>query len=502
MLRANGSWLLCIGLLVTACGDDDGIKLSDSGSAATASDAGTSDAAIRSLDGSVQPLDAGLREHDTRVFTVDAATLPFTALPMASAETDRWSGVLDGAGYRIEVPKSWNGTLVMYAHGFRGQIPDLSVTNPSIRRRLIEGGYAWAASSYAANYYDVRAGVEDTNKLALSFTRIAADNGRMLAEPTKRYIIGHSMGGHVTGAAIEAETARTAKNKVHYDAALPMCGVLGDLELFNYYAGFQAASYYYAKVPFPTAVVADFTPVRTQIASALFTTYPSVPTPAGETFRDLVRNLTGGARPMFDVGFATDSNWGALWTTYDKDGTVDGILTMPISNTEGVTYQLDADPAVSADEQTLNKEIKRLDGKPELANPLRTDGLRWVPLVNGEFDIPVVTLHTLGDLFVPFSMEQYYRQRATAKGNGERLVQRAIRGSSHCEFTVAEQVDAFDALVKWEREGVKPDGDEVLDRSVVANENYGCKFTRNTLGPDDQAVLATVRAAAHACPAP
>lgn len=501
MGRANGSWLLLLGLLLMACGDDDGGRqLSDSGSAATAGDGGTVAAAGHQLDGSLASLDAGLRVEDTRTFTVDAATLPFTALPMASAETDRWSGVLDGAGYRVEVPKNWNGTLVMYAHGFRGGIPNLTVSNPSIRRRLIEGGYAWAASSYSANYYDVRAGIEDTNKLALAFTRIAAENGRTLVEPTKRYIMGHSMGGHVTGAAIEAETARTAKNKVHYDAALPMCGVVGDLELFNYYAGFQAASYYYSKVPFPTMTVADFMPVRTQILGALFSSYPSALTPAGETFRSFVRNLTGGARPMFDLGFAVDSNWAALWTTYNTDGTVDGVLTMPISRTEGVEYQLDSDPALSADERTLNQEIKRLDGKPELANPLRSDGLRWVPLVNGEFDIPVVTLHTLGDLFVPFSMEQFYRQRATMKGNGERLVQRAIRGSTHCEFTVAEQVDAFDALVKWEREGVKPDGDEVLDRSVIASDTYGCKFTRNALGLDDSPALATARAAAPACP--
>ncbi|MEY4508347.1 MAG: hypothetical protein RLZZ450_469 [Pseudomonadota bacterium] len=112
----------------------------------------------------------------------------------------------------------------------------------------------------------------------------------------------------------------------------------------------------------------------------------------------------------------------------------------------------------------------------------------------------MLSLHTLGDLFVPFSMEQYYRQRAVAKGNGERLVQRAIRGTGHCEFTIAEQVEAFDALVKWEKEGVKPEGDEVLDRAVLANDSYGCKFTKNGLGADDAPTLAAVRAAAPACP--
>jgi hypothetical protein len=247
--------------------------------------------------------------------------------------------------------------------------------------------------------------------------------------------------------------------------------------------------------------VADFMPVRAQLVSALFTSYPSALTAPGVTFRSLVRNLTGGARPMFDQGFGVEASWSSVWTTYNQDGTVNGILTMPISNTVGVEYQLDSDPALSAEERALNQEIKRVDGKPELANPVRSDSLRWVPLINGEFTIPVLTLHTLGDLFVPFSMEQLYRRRAESKGNGERLVQRAIRGSGHCEFTVAEQVDAFDALVRWEREGVKPLGDEVLDRAVVANDSYGCAFTKNAIGPDDQPALATLRGAAPACPA-
>ena len=71
----------------------------------------------------------------------------------------------------------------MYAHGYAGTGEFLGISNPSIRRHLIENGYAWAASSYRANYYDVRAGVEDTNALALAFNRIAADNGRALKKP-------------------------------------------------------------------------------------------------------------------------------------------------------------------------------------------------------------------------------------------------------------------------------------------------------------------------------
>lgn len=158
----------------------------------------------------------------------------FAALAGSPVATDRWTGVLGGAAYRIEVPQSgWNGQLVMWTHGYRGTGPELTVDTPLMRRYLLDKGYAWAASSYSKNYYDVRAGVEDTNALALAFTRIAAERGRPLAAPRKIFITGISMGGHIVAAAVQAETQATAVNEVRYDGAMPLCGVLGDIELFN-----------------------------------------------------------------------------------------------------------------------------------------------------------------------------------------------------------------------------------------------------------------------------
>src|SRR5690606_35152546 len=96
---------------------------------------------------------------------VDEDSLPFEALPGATA----YWGTLAGSGYRIEVPDDWNGDLVMYAHGFRGTGPRLFVSNPRIREHLIENGYAWAASSYAANGYVPGQGAKDTQLLAQRF---------------------------------------------------------------------------------------------------------------------------------------------------------------------------------------------------------------------------------------------------------------------------------------------------------------------------------------------
>ena len=100
-----------------------------------------------------------------------------------------------------------------------------------------------------------------------------------------------------------------------------------------------------------------------------------------------------------------------------------------------------------------------------------------VPVVNGTPDVPVLTLHDIGDFFVPFSMEQIYANRVAAAGRSDLLVQRAIRGVDHCDFTGPELVRGFLDLVNWVENGVRPPGDNVTDPSVVADPNFGCKFT-------------------------
>ncbi|MBB1604844.1 S9 family peptidase [Variovorax sp. UMC13] len=426
---------------------------------------------------------------------VDPTAKTFAAMTAAGdtvdpATTSRWAGVLGGAAYRVEVPANWNGKLVMYAHGYAGEGNALAVTNPSIRRYLIANGYAWAASSYSKNYYDVRVGVEDTNALALAFNQIAAANGRTLASPTRTYITGHSMGGHITAAAIEDEALATARNKVRYNGAVPMCGVLGDTELFDYFAGAQVTAQAIAGVaknPFR-----NWGDVQAQVTTALFTQFPTAPvgtTALGNRYKSVLKNLTGGERPLFDLSLAYGGSFSAVWGVFGRDGTVNGILNKDLVDTRRFTYTIDNDTAGSA---ALNAAALQVTGQPD-ANRLRRDGLRWIPVANGEFRIPVVTLHTLGDLYVPFSMEQIYKKRVAAKGNDGWLVQRAIRGLTHCDFTVAEQVEAFDAMVKWERDGVKPAGDDVLTATTVAQPTYGCTFTRNTVGGDDAASTGQLR---------
>ncbi|HQP66847.1 MAG TPA: alpha/beta hydrolase [Quisquiliibacterium sp.] len=462
-------------------------------------------AALAACGGGDGPEPEETRAQDSRTFTADATAKTFA--PMAAAPgdvvdmstTSRWAGVLGNAAYRVEVPANWNGKLVMYAHGYRGTGAALTVSDPSIRRHLIQNGYAWAASSYSTNYYDVRTGVEDTNALANEFTKIAAANQRTLAAPSRIYIMGHSMGGHVVGAAIDAEAASTANNRTRYHGAVPMCGVMGDTELFNQFAAMQVTAQ--ALAGFPTNPFTKWSDISAQVTSALFTTFPSAPTATGLAYLSVLQNITGGVRPMFEQGIAFGGSFPSAWGTFGGDGTISGILNRNVLDTRAYTYTVTGDAAASA---ALNAAVLKVAPDAD-ANRLRRDGLRWIPAVNGDFKIPVVSIHTLGDLFVPFSMQQTFQRRVAAKGNSAWLVQRAIRGASHCDFTIAEQVAAFEDMARWEREGVKPSGDDVVTPATVAAPTYGCAYTNNTLGPDDGATVRALRqgilGSSPACPA-
>jgi hypothetical protein len=386
-------------------------------------------------------------------YFVDETKLPFDAL--AGTVTTRLWGVQGGAGYRVEVPANWNGELVLYAHGFRGGGLELTVSNPPIRRYLIDHGYAWAASSYATNGYDVTQGVKDTHDLGTRF------NG-LVGNPSRVYFTGTSMGGHITGVAIEQYPNA-------YAGAMPMCGVMGDNKLFDYFVENHLIAHQLAGLDVPFPFPADYsTTIVPQLRTLFGTPFPSTLTPLGQTYANVVENLSGGDRPMFDPGFRfapTGGNFLLAQGVSSAAGTRTNVDTV---------YQIDSDPALSAEELALNAGILRIDLDPQFRHK---QGLAAVPAIAGRLPIPVLSMHTLGDLFVPFSMEQIYARRAAANGDADRLVTRAIRDINHCGFATSEMEHGFADLVKWVANGVKPAGDDILTPAVVANPNFGCQFS-------------------------
>lgn len=420
--------------------------------------------------------------------------LEFDPLPGAQA----YYGVHNGAGYQIEIPDEWadaNGSrnLVMYAHGYRGDTTELTVTQPGrLRNHLISQGFAWAASSYTANGYNIVSGVQSTDEL-LSYFK--ATFKAIHGEPDKVYIIGHSMGGHIS-----ARTITDPNYKDNYVAAMPMCGVVGGgVDLFSYFLDWGLLANYYTGldyyVPFSAGQLEAYQDAVVGVDGdgngdlgyipplGYFATAGVMPNlnEYGEAFKTATMYRSGGKRPLYDTAFAR-------WATFNANGQAldwlmdptAGLGTNVVGNSSYV-YHLDDDYAtVSDEEEALNTGIIRV------ADPVH-DFEESMYAVTGDINVPVLTLHTIGDLFVPFSMEQLWAQRIAEAERSHLFRARAIRSGSHCAFTVEEEVTAFAELVAWVESGFPPEGDSILDPEVVAADDFGCKFTMvpNLLYGDD-----------------
>jgi stage V sporulation protein SpoVS len=68
-------------------------------------------------------------------------------------------------------------------------------------------------------------------------------------------------------------------------------------------------------------------------------------------------------------------------------------------------------------------------------------------IFNGKIPFPVLTLHTKGDGLVVVEDESAYRNVVDEEHDGALLRQLFVHRAGHCEFTPAETVVAFEALI-------------------------------------------------------
>ena len=396
-------------------------------------------------------------------------TLPVTPVALSFENTDPKFDALPGARaiygdysggvYEVEVPDNWNGDIVYFAHGFRGNQPQLVVQAPPIREHLIANGYAWAASSYSKNGYEPGAGTRDTYAL-----RDIVEH--KLGTPKHSYLYGQSMGGHV--AALSLELYPTA-----YDGALSECGAVAGREILDYFVSWAALAEYFSG----ETLFGDYGDagkllgaLRNGVGSVLGS--PQSLTPKGDAFASAVEQLTGGPRPFFKEGFIVNYtlNFGLL---------VQAVAQPQISNAVAQnadeTYAIGEGYGITAD--ALNRAVTRVQSNPAYMDrasyPENAD-------LTGKIQRPFLTTHGTGDLFVPISMEQSYRRKVDAAGAGDLLVQRAIRRAGHCTYSQDERIAAFDDLVSWVRDGKKPAGEDLLDDLT----NAGRAFTKPLLDGD------------------
>ena len=361
----------------------------------------------------------------------------FQALKGAQA----FYGKLEGTLYQIEMPNNWNRRLLLWAHGFQDFRPELLVLPPPFREYLIENGYAWAASSFSSNGIAPLDGTHETAALRDFFIQ-------EFGHPDYTYITGQSMGGLITLLSLELFPRR-------YDGALAFCSVVRE-GIRGYPGHYLVLGAYVAGVTQKEFDAAES--VTELVRESILPALESHP-PTRDLFESLVTPLSGGPRPFRHEGFAEkyDINfnlWGPLAV---ESGLFD--------NTDFV-YSGDAASGIGAEE--VNSRVVRISGDSQASK----DDFNF-PDLTGAVPVPLLMLHTTGDGSALFSGIHAFRRMADAAGNGDLLVQRAIRAGGHCDFSQREMTTALEDLFNWVENGIKAEGEDILGPL----HDVGLKFT-------------------------
>ena len=395
----------------------------------------------------------------------------FLASSLASAVTTRQTGTLpDGATFLIEIPSPWNGTLLLYSHGYvvpGSPNPAHDVGDPGTRAFLLANGFALAGSSYAHTGWAIQEALSDQIAVLDIFDA-------SFGHPQRTIAWGHSLGGIITAGLIQRFPER-------FDAALPMCGVLsGGVATWN--QALDSAFVFKTLLAFgsPLQVTNITNPLANlALAESILTT--AVTTPQGRARLALATAL-GDTPDWFDPAspepaeddFASQEANQFLWARQVDFPFVFALRAElefraggnPSWNT-GVDYHKQLERSVDREEVralyqeaglNLDDDLDILNHAARItANPASVDYLENNIIFDGNIHIPVLTMHTKGDGLVSNQNESAYRDVVEEAGNEKFLRQIFVHRAGHCTFTPAETVAALENLISRLDTGRWPD---------------------------------------------
>ncbi|MGZ4299922.1 MAG: alpha/beta hydrolase, partial [Solirubrobacteraceae bacterium] len=156
---------------------------------------------------------------------VAACALALAAATPATAASTHYTGTTsDGGGWIADVPSSWNGTLLLYSHGY-GTLSPQDAPDPNTQAALLGAGYALAGSGYDPNgsLWALGSAVRDQFQ-----TLRTVEKTVLPSRPTQVLAFGTSMGGLISALEDQQSNGRL-------DGALTTCGlVAGGIQLNNY----------------------------------------------------------------------------------------------------------------------------------------------------------------------------------------------------------------------------------------------------------------------------
>ncbi|MDR6975335.1 pimeloyl-ACP methyl ester carboxylesterase [Streptomyces sp. 3330] len=378
-----------------------------------------------------------------------------------------------GATYVMDTPDSWNGTVLLYSHGYTPAGLPASARNApdaATESLLLQEGYALIGSSYASNGWAVTDAVPDQLATLDAFTSRFGRAGRTVAW-------GSSYGGLVTAMIAERHPDRIS-------GSLSLCGLLqGGVANWNNtldpvfalktllapgadirLTGLESQAEAVVASDALAAVVAgaqDSASGRARIALAAALqdipgwNDPSQPRPEPSDHDTQQANqyqalMLQVRLPAFSWRQEAESRVGGnmSWNT-GVDYTA-MLHRSPLHQEVGELYR---EAGLS-----LDRDLAVLNRAPRIAaDPRAVEAMARTSSFTGRPAKPQLTVHTTGDGLIPVPAESAYRRAVTASGSASLLRQAYVGNAGHCTFSSAEQVAALHALEarlttgRWQR---------------------------------------------------
>ena len=403
------------------------------------------------------------------------------------------TGELNGAKYEIVLPKKWNGTLLLYSHGFRQaqpSPPDFEAVdttaepapgwpaNKDVGQSLLDEGYALTGSGYATNGWAVTDGVKADEDLHAYFVQ-------QVGVPDRTLAWGDSLGGLIT-------TVLAEKHPDWVAGSAPLCGVVAGpnmnldlaldeafaikaliypgLKLTGYASADEAIANWVAAAKAVQAAGSDVTKgVPKILMIAALTDSPaqtqdqdgsSITSKVTAYAEAALTALGYGTFGRYDieqrVGGNASQNTGVDYSTRVSAGERALIEAISPGATDAMLAQLAAAPRITADSAARDKFAAT--GTP-----------------TGAISRPMITMHTAADPLVLVQNEQVYQTEVRAKNAAGELVQLytvapasypakpgAPYGAGHCNFTAESRIAVVGLLDNWVRNGVYPGQGAIL----------------------------------------
>lgn len=432
---------------------------------------------------------------------------PSTDVPIKSCEEVTCEDTLDGAAYKLLLPEKWNGTLLLYSHGYRQAeaappdfeepstapepAPGFSDGDTGLADNLLAQGYALAGSAYATNGWAVADGVKADEDLYQFFVD-------EVGTPNRVYVWGDSLGGLITQVVAQ-------KHPEWVSGAAPLCGVLGgpvanvnlsldvayalktfvnpDLKLSGFTSWDDAVDNWETTADLLLEQASDAsTGVPKILLTAALVDAPSqTRTYDGSTIESQVRGY--GEAVLTALGYAT-------FGRYDIEQRVGG-NPADNSTTDYATRVSDTERELieTVSPGATDELLAELAAGERLtADPAAQAAFAETGTPTGAVQDPTITMHTAADPLVIVQNENLFQQRYRASGSTVDLIQLftvppatwsetdgAPYGAGHCNFTPESRLAVIALLDDWVKNGVFP-GQTAIAAAMGESSGYNAVF--------------------------